>query len=334
MPPSRPRLVFMGTPELARVVLAALVSDGSWEIPLVVVQPDKPVGRGLQVQAPPVKREALERGIPVLQPAKARDPGFIASIAEVAPDVIVVAAYGQILPPSLLAIPRFGCLNVHTSLLPRWRGAAPIQWALLEGDAETGVTLMRMDAGLDTGDIVAAESTMIQPRETGQTLHDRLADIGARLVCRMLPEWIRSFRQPEEGGRPRSQPQPTDGVTYARRLSKEDGRLDWSKPAEELDRRIRALNPWPGAFTTVGSLGPAPLMMKIWEAAPESLPEAAGESVGAGEVLVARGDALMVATGARQALRITSLQLEGRRRMSTRDFLAGGALVPGSLLGR
>jgi len=323
----------MGTPELARVVFAALASDGSWDIPLVVVQPDKPVGRGLQVQAPPVKREALERGIPVLQPAKARDPGFIASLAEAAPDVVVVAAYGQILPPSLLAIPRFGCLNVHTSLLPRWRGAAPIQWAVLEGDAETGVTLMRMDEGLDTGEIVAAESTLIESRETGQTLHDRLAEIGARLVCRELPEWIRSFGPSESGLRPRSRPQPKEGVTYARRLTKEDGRLDWSKSAVELDRRVRALNPWPGAFTTVGNLGPAPLMLKIWEAWPEPLPEQAGESVSVGEVLVARGDALLVATGERQALRIGSLQLEGRRRMSTRDFLAGGALAPGSHLG-
>lgn len=329
-----PRLVFMGTPELARVVLAALASDPRWTIPCVVAQPDKPVGRGLQVQPPPVKQEALERGIPVLQPAKARDPEFIAALAAMAPDVIVVAAYGQILPPALLAIPRFGCLNIHTSLLPRWRGAAPIQWALLEGDAETGVTLMRMDAGLDTGDIIAVEKTEIQPRDTGQTLHDRLAELGARLVCQKLPDWMRSFERPEDGTWRRSEPQPKEGVTYARRLNKEDGRLDWSKSAVELDRRIRGLNPWPGAFTTVSGLGPAPLILKIWEAWSEVVSRPGLESSQAGEVLVARGDELVVATGAAQTLKIGSLQLEGRRRMSTRDFLAGGALAPGSLLGR
>jgi methionyl-tRNA formyltransferase len=323
---SRPRLVFMGTPELARVVLSALAQESGWEIPLVVAQPDKPVGRGLQLQAPPVKREALERGIPVLQPGRARDPEFIANLAALAPDVVVVAAYGQILPPALLAIPRFGCLNVHTSILPRWRGAAPIAWAMLEGDAETGVTLMQMDVGLDTGAVIAEQRTPILSDDTGQSLHDRLAGLGASLICKVLPDWM--------AGRIQAVPQPADGVTYARKLTKEDGRLDWAQSASALDRKIRALNPWPGAFTTLPSGSGTAELLKIWEAKP-----AAGlgtEPAGAvgGEVLVAQGDELMVAAGAGgEGLQIRSLQREGRRRMTTREFLAGAGLKPGMRLG-
>lgn len=323
---SRPRLVFMGTPDLARVVLSALAQDGRWELPLVVAQPDKPVGRGLQLQAPPVKREALERGMAVLQPARARDPEFLAALSALAPDVVVVAAYGQILPPALLAIPRFGCLNVHTSILPRWRGAAPIAWAMLEGDAETGVTIMRMDAGLDTGAVIAEERTPILPEDTGQSLHDRLAILGAGLICRVLPEWL--------AGRIPAVPQPADGVTYARKLTKEDGRLDWTQPASVLDRKIRALNPWPGAFTTMPAGTGAVELLKIWEAQPIVASATEGTAVTSGEVLVARGDELVVAAReGRDSLSIRVLQREGRRRMSTREFLAGGALKAGMRLG-
>lgn len=323
---SRPRLVFMGTPDLARVVLSALAQDGRWELPLVVAQPDKPVGRGLQLQAPPVKREALERGIAVLQPARARDPEFLAALSALAPDVVVVAAYGQILPPALLAIPRFGCLNVHTSILPRWRGAAPIAWAMLEGDAETGVTIMRMDAGLDTGAVIAEERTPILPEDTGQSLHDRLAALGAGLIGRVLPEWL--------AGRIPAVPQPADGVTYARKLTKEDGRLDWTQPASVIDRKIRALNPWPGAFTTMPVGAGAVELLKIWEAHPMVASAPEGTAAASGEVLVARGDELVVAAReGRETLTIRVLQREGRRRMSTREFLAGGALKPGMRLG-
>jgi methionyl-tRNA formyltransferase len=198
-------------------------AEGRWEIVQVVAQPDKPVGRGLALQPPPVKVEAQLRGWPVIQPVRAREAGFVERVRELAPDVIVVAAYGQILPPSLLAIPRCGCLNVHTSVLPRWRGAAPIQWAILAGDAETGVTLMRMDAGLDTGDIVAVERTPIGAGDTGQTLHDRLALLGGALLVRVLPDWL--------AGRMESRRQPEEGVTYARKLAREDGRLDWGETA-------------------------------------------------------------------------------------------------------
>jgi len=321
---AKPRLVFMGTPELARTILVALAEDGRWEIPLVVAQPDRPVGRGLNLQAPPVKLEAESRGIPVLQPSRARDPGLLEALVAAAPDVVVVAAYGQILPASLLSVPRRGCVNVHTSLLPRWRGAAPIVWAILEGDAETGVTLMRMDAGLDTGDVIAMERTTIGPEDTGASLHDRLAMMGAALTCRVLPDWVE--------GRLRSVPQPESGVTYARKLTKEDGRLDWSRPVSELERRIRALNPWPGAFTTMAVGGPSPELLKIWEA--RSCPADSPESAAPGEVLVARGDELVIAAGDRvSGLRITALQREGRRRMTAREFLAGGGLRPGVRLG-
>lgn len=318
----------MGTPELARTVLRALAGDARWEIALVVVQPDKPVGRGLQLQAPPVKLEALERGLPVAQPRRAREPEFLAQLRALAPDVIVVAAYGQLLPPELLAIPRCGCLNVHTSLLPRWRGAAPIQRALAEGDAETGVTLMRMDAGLDTGDIVAIERTPISDTDTGATLHDRLADLGGALLVRTLPAWLDGEISPI--------PQPADGVTYARKLSRDDGRMDWALPSGVLDRRIRAFNPWPGAFTTIpDASGNAATLLKIWEALPESasVPATDGPStVRPGTVLEAGGDRLRIGTGA-GTLRLVTVQREGRRRMSAREFLAGGGLKPGTVLG-
>lgn len=321
---SRPRVVFMGTADLARTVLQNLADDPRWEITLVVAQPDKPVGRGLQLQPPPVKIEAIARGLPVVQPARARDPEFLEQLRALAPEVVVVAAYGQLLPPQLLAIPRRGCLNVHTSLLPRWRGAAPIQWAIAEGDTETGVTVMRMDVGLDTGDILAAERTPILPADTGQTLHDRLAGLGGALVCRVLPAWLAGEIDPV--------PQPAIGITHARKLTRDDGRIDWSLPAAVLDRRIRAFNPWPGAFTTMtpGPGQPASLL-KIWKAAPMPPPHPHATAT-PGEVLAATGDELQVATGD-GVLRLLVVQREGRRRMPSREFLAGGALKPGDRLG-
>ena len=321
---ARPRLIFMGTPELARTVLSALAEQGRWEIPLVVAQPDKPVGRGMRLQASPVKQEAEARGIPVLQPRRARDPGFLEALVAASPDVVVVAAYGQLLPASVLEVPRRGCINVHTSILPRWRGAAPIAWSILEGDAETGVTLMRMDAGLDTGEVIAVEKTVIGPEDTGASLHDRLATLGAKLICRVLPDWV--------DGRLASVPQPESGVTYARKLAKDDGRLDWSRPVAELERRIRALNPWPGAFTTVPGAGEAPELLKIWEARPCAVE--GSEPAAPGEVRVARGEELVIAAGdGSSGLRVTGLQREGRRRMTAREFLAGGGLRPGMRLG-
>jgi methionyl-tRNA formyltransferase len=319
---SRPRLVFMGTPDLAATVFRALVEDGGYDIPLVVVQPDKPVGRGLQLQSPPVKIAALEHGIPVSQPLRARDQALLDSLRAIQPDVVAVAAYGQILPAELLAIPKFGCLNVHTSILPRWRGAAPIQWALLEGDSETGVTIMRMDVGLDTGDVIATEKTPISAADTGASLHDRLATLGAALLRQTLPRWI--------DGQLRPVPQAANGVTYARKLTKEDGRLSWSDGAAALDRRVRAFNPWPGAFTTLSDAPAAEpnrtALLKIWSARPVVASGAPGE------IIQASGDDLVVGTGD-GGLRIEVLQREGRRRMTARECLAGGTLKLGMRLG-
>jgi methionyl-tRNA formyltransferase len=310
---NRPRLVFMGTPELARTALRALADSGAYDIALVVAQPDKPVGRGLDVQPPPVKVEALSRGLPVAQPLRAREPGFIASLRALAPDVIVVAAYGQILPAELLEIPRRGCLNIHTSLLPRWRGAAPIQWAILEGDSETGVSIMLMDVGLDTGPVIATTRTKVEDRDTGQTLHDRLARLGSELLLTVLPRWLE--------GELSAQPQPAEGVTYARKLSKADGRIDWTRPAESIARQVRALNPWPVAFTTSPSG-----ILKVWQA---STVEGSGSP---GEVLAVSGDRLIVAAG-RGAVACEVLQREGRKKLPAREFLAGANLAAGDRLG-
>ncbi|MBX3744067.1 MAG: methionyl-tRNA formyltransferase [Verrucomicrobiae bacterium] len=308
----------MGTPTLARTVLSTLADETPGDIALVVPQPDKPRGRGLACQPPPVKQEAVSRGLPIDQPSSARDPAFLDRLRAIAPDVIVVAAYGQLLPPDLLAIPRHGCLNLHTSLLPRWRGAAPIQWAILAGDRLTGVTLMRMDAGLDTGDILATSSIPIQDTDTSQTLHDRLADLGASLLVRSLPDWL--------AGRLPPVPQPAEGITIARKLTKEDGRLNWSESCLALGRRIRALDPWPGAFTTFPDPAGRPLLLKIWRATP--VPEQGPSGV----VLRASGSELIVATG-EGALRLDVLQREGRRPLPARDFLAGQTVREGQRLG-
>lgn len=315
----RSRLVFLGTPGLAREVLAALAAWPGGEVVLVVAQPDKPVGRGLELQPPPVKMEALKLGLPVAQPASLREPGFQETLRALRPDLLVVAAFGQILPPAVLELPPHGCLNVHTSLLPRWRGAAPIARAILAGDQETGVTLMRMDEGLDTGAVVAMERTPILESDTAQTLHDRLANLGASLLVRTLPDWL--------AGRLPSQPQPVEGVTYARKLTKEEGRLDWRLPAEVLWRQVRGFNPWPGAYTTVRTpASKEPILLKVWAARP------GGPSGPPGEVLCAAGDQLIVGTGA-GALQIEEVQRAGKRRLPAREFLTSSLLAPGMKLG-
>ncbi len=303
------RLVFMGTPDLARTVLAQLADDARFALVAVVAQPDKPTGRGLQLTPPPVKTEALARNLPVLQPLKAREPGFLDQLRALAPDAIAVAAYGQILPQALLDIPRHGCLNVHTSLLPRWRGAAPIQWALAEGDAETGVTIMRMEAGLDTGPAISEVRTAITAEDTGQTLHDRLAILGGKLLCDTLPRYVAGELPPR--------PQPVDGVTYARKITKDDGRLDWNLPAQVLDRRLRAFTSWPGGFAFLPA-EPKPRLLKIHRAEPL----ARGIPATPGTVLAADRHGLVIACG-EGALRLTEVQPEGSRRMTVEQFLAG-----------
>ncbi len=233
------------------------------------------------------------------------------------PDLIAVAAYGQILPQSILDLPRFGCLNVHTSLLPRYRGAAPIQWAILNGDAETGVTIMKMDAGLDTGDILTQATTPIYPEDNSETLHDRLARMGAELLVRTIPDHV--------SGKLRSRPQPAEGASYAPKIKKQDGHIDWTQPARAIWNRVRGLVPWPGAFSWLPGQ-PHPHLLKIWQA------EVVDRTGQPGEVLQADKAGIVVGCG-REALRILLLQREGGRRLKAPEFLAGHPLHPGERLG-
>ncbi len=307
------RIVFMGTAELSCASLRALLAVPDFQIVGVVTQPDKPRGRSLKLQPSPAKELAVSHGLPVLQPERARNEIFIQQLRALQPDLIAVAAYGQILPGSILGLPRFGCLNVHTSLLPKYRGAAPIQWALLHDETESGVTIMKMDAGLDTGDILTQEATPITPEDTSESLHDRLADMGARLLVQTIPEYVT--------GRIRPQPQPSEGVTYAPKIKKQDGRLDWMQPARTLWNRIRALTPWPGAFSYLQN-GPRPTLLKIWRA------EVTARSGTPGEILQAANVGIMVGCG-RDALQILELQREGGRRLKASEFLAGHKLKAG-----
>ncbi|MFO1476465.1 MAG: methionyl-tRNA formyltransferase [Verrucomicrobiota bacterium] len=304
------RVIFMGTPDLAGTCLRALLRAPNLTVAGVVTQPDQPKGRGLKLQPSPVKTIALEAGLPVLQPERARTPGFLENLRDWKPGLIAVAAFGQILPPEILDLPPHGCLNVHTSLLPKYRGAAPIQYAILNGDPETGVTIMKMDPGLDTGPILSAESTPIRPEDNAASLHDRLAEIGGALLVRTIPEFV--------AGRIQPCPQPSEGVSHARKIRKEDGRIDWHRPAVAIWNQVRALTPWPGAFTYFPAT-PHPLLLKFWEARPE---QAAGEP---GRILESGRNGLRVGCG-EGSLRILSLQREGGRRMSAADFLAGHPL--------
>lgn len=298
----------MGTAELACASLEALAKSPEFNVVAVVTQPDKPKGRELKLQPSAVKALALQLNIPVLQPIKARAEEFVAKLRELNPDLIVVVAYGQILPQTILDVPRLGCLNVHTSLLPKHRGAAPIQWAILDGEKETGVTIMQMDAGLDTGDILAQTQTPILPNDNSQTLHDRLAKLGAELLLETIPGVAAGSILPRK--------QSEEGSSYARKISKEDGKLDWNEPAEKLWNKIRAFTPWPGAFTFHNIDGNARLL-KIWEA--EVTGNLSGEP---GTILQADKHGIVVACG-ENALRILVLQREGGKRLSAREFLAG-----------
>lgn len=289
-----------------------------FQVVAVVTQPDQPKGRGLKLQPSPVKEAARQHHLPVLQPASARDEAFIEQLRQLQPDLIAVTAYGQILPRAILDLPRFGCLNVHTSLLPKYRGAAPIQWAVLNGDPETGVTIMKVDAGLDTGDVLAQEKTPIHPGDTAQTLHDRLGSLGAGLLVKTIPGYVAGTILP--------QPQPAEGVSHAPKIRKPDGHIDWRQPASAIWNRIRAMVPWPGAYTYLPGQ-PQPHLLKIWQAEPG---DPSGEP---GQVLRADRNGIVLGCGA-GSLRVLVLQREGGRRMGAQEFLAGHPLVVGQQLGK
>jgi len=311
------RIIFMGTPELAAISLAGLLREPVFQIVAVVTQPDRPKGRELRLQPSPVKLLAVEHNIPVLQPEKARDPNFISQLATMQPELIAVAAYGQILPKQILELPRLGCVNVHTSLLPKYRGAAPIQAALLNGDAETGVTIMKMDVGLDTGDILTQRTTPIAATDNAATLHDRLATLGAELLVSTLRDYAAGTIQPR--------PQPHEFATQVPKIRKEEGRIDWTQPATAIWNRVRAFTPWPGAFTFL-RLGGKETLLKLWQA------EVTSTSGATGEILAADKSGIIVGCGS-GSLRITSLQREGGRRLSAGEFLAGHSLPLGTPLG-
>jgi methionyl-tRNA formyltransferase len=308
------RIIFMGTAELSCASLEKLAADKPFQIAAVVTQPDKPKGRELKLTPSPVKMLAEKLNLPVLQPLKARDEKFIGELRELKPDLIVVVAYGQILPQTILDLPAHGCLNVHTSLLPKYRGAAPIQWAIADGNAETGVTIMKMDAGLDTGPILSTRRTPILPADDSQILHDRLARLGAELLVETIPAYVAGKIQP--------QPQPVEGATYAAKIKKEDGRIDWHSPAEKIWNRLRAFTPWPGTYTFL-QVEPKPQLLKIWRA------EVVEKSGQAGEILSADKTGIIVGCG-QGALRILELQREGGKRLAVEAFLAGFPLAPGS----
>jgi methionyl-tRNA formyltransferase len=310
-------LIFMGTAELSCASLAALLADARFRVAAVVTQPDKPKGRNLAPQPSPVKVLALQSQVPVLQPQRARDETFLAQLQSFAPDLIIVVAYGQILPPAILDLPRHGCLNVHTSLLPKYRGAAPIQWAIANGDSETGVTIMKMDPGLDTGPILSQRRTPIDSGDDSQSLHDRLARLGADLLVQTIPGYLAGDLLP--------QPQPATGSTYAAKINKEDGRIIWSQPARQIWNRFRAFTPWPGAFTFYGAQDKA-VLLKIRGARVVERPGVPGE------ILQADRDGIIVGCG-QQALQITDLQREGGRALTAREFLAGHPLRVGEKLG-
>ena len=299
------RVIFAGTPEFAAQALTAIVAAGH-DVALVLTQPDRPAGRGMALQPSAVKRVAMAQGIEVFQPLSLKDAAAQAKIAAAAAEVMVVAAYGLILPQAVLDLPRFGCLNIHASLLPRWRGAAPIQRALLAGDVETGVCIMQMEAGLDTGPVLLREVLSIAADDTAATLHDGLAALGARLVVEALA------RLPLP-----TQVQPTDGVTYAHKIEKAEAAIDWRRPAVELARHVRAFNPFPGAQARF-----AGQVVKIWQAMPVA---GSGEP---GSILAIDRRQIVVAC-AEGALALGELQKAGGKRLPVQQFLAGHSLQVG-----
>lgn len=309
------RIVYMGTPDFAVPPLAALAGNG-YEVVAVVTQPDKPKGRGKTLLPPPVKEEAMKHDIPVYQPLKVRDPEFVETLSKLEPDMIVVAAFGQIIPKTILDMPKYGCLNIHASLLPKYRGAAPIQQAVIDGEKESGVTLMKMGEGLDTGDMIAQAVVPLAEDETGGSLFDKLSEVGASLLVETIPSIVDGTavytKQPEESPTP-----------YAAMISKKMGLMDFSKSAEELERLVRGLNPWPSAYTFLNGK-----TLKVWKCAVENTK---GEETVPGTIIGVDKSGIHVACG-KDALILKEVQLEGKKRMETDAFLRGYQVTEGTML--
>lgn len=320
-------VVFMGTPDFAVGALNAIIEAGH-RVTAVVTQPDKPKGRGKEVQMTPVKECAIAHGIPVFQPVKVKDARAVETLRGYEADVFVVAAFGQILSEEILNMPKYGCINIHASLLPKYRGSAPIQWAIINGEKMTGVTIMQMDKGIDTGDMLMKTEVEIEPKETGDSLHDKLAEAGARLIVEALPRIEKGDITPVK--------QNDDESCYARMLQKSMGRIDWQQSAGKLDHLIRGLISWPGAFTYYRGK-----MLKIWEeevAASEELlskdvtVHTGIEGAEPGTVVRVEKDAFYVQTGD-GVLKILSVQPEGKKRMAVKDYLLGYQMKVGEKLG-
>ena len=308
------RVIFMGTPDFSVGALKALAENG-YKLAGVVTEQEKPRGREKASAMTPVKEAALELGLTVYQPSRVREQSFMDTVRALNPDVIVVSAFGQIIPKALLELPRYGCVNIHASLLPKYRGAAPIQWAVMDGEPVSGVTIMQMDEGLDTGDMLAKTEVPLEPDETGGSLFDKLSRAGAELLIRTLPALEQGTLTPEK--------QPLESPTaYARMIRKEDGRIDWNLEAEAIERRIRGLNPWPSAYTELTGK-----ILKIWRA--EVLPKESGQTPGT--VTEAGKGGFCVQTG-KGVLRLLEVQLEGKKRMDAQAFLRGFHAAPGMKL--
>jgi len=313
------RVVFLGSGAIGVPSLKALVASGTHEVQAIFTQPDRPAGREMKLRAPPIKVAARDLDLPVHQPAKIRAPEALATLAELRPDIIVVAAYGQLLRKSLLSLPRLGCINIHASLLPRHRGAAPVQAAILAGDSETGITIMQVDEGLDTGDILVQASTAIGSEETAGSLHDRLALLAPPALLETLDLLDRGVAHPRR--------QDPALATYVPKIRHGDGEIDWNKPAGELERRIRAMTPWPGAYTSI-LLRNASMPLKVHRA--RAREEIAGS---AGTVVAVSNDGILVATEKGGVL-LQEVQLPGGKRLPAGDFLRGHPIAPGLRLGR
>ena len=310
------KTVFMGTPDFSVPALKALVEAGH-EVAAVVTQPDRPRGRGKELQMTPVKVQALAYGIPVYQPEKVKDPAFVEILRNLQPEVIVVIAFGQILSRDILDLPPYGCINIHASLLPKYRGAAPIQWAVIDGEKETGVTTMMMDVGLDTGDMLEKTIIPLDPKETGGSLFDKLSQAGGPLILSTLEKL--------KAGTAVRTPQTDEDSTYAKMLTKSLGQIDWSMEAAAIERLIRGLNPWPSAYTFVHGK-----TLKIWDA--DVLKESS-DGAAPGQIIRTDPHSLIVAAG-EALLSIRELQLEGKKRMDVETFLRGYTIEKGEILGK